>query len=188
MRDLLKDKNYFSAFINSEIERYNKFNNWISEGRTPSERIPYVKNNIIEIKIAVLVAYYSSNNSFDNLNKILLDVINLMDKSWVGFWKLKNSKGKELDQYILSAYDEMLWMLSLSFLLDVPNSEFKKLVNVVDKDGVKDKLFEFIIRAKLPEREVILNESYQEFLEFQRFLKSYDWQFQNLKNPKQNYK
>ena len=81
MRDLLKDKNYFKAFINSEIERHNKFNNWISEGRTPSERVLYVKNNIIEIKIAVLVAYYSSDGSFQDLNKILLDVINLMDKN-----------------------------------------------------------------------------------------------------------
>ncbi len=163
MRDLIKDKNYFKNFINSEIERYTKFNNWITEGRTPKERIPYVKNNIIEIKIGVLVAHYSSNSSFDNLNKILLDVINLMKENWDGFWKLKNSKGEELDQYILSAYDEMLWMLSLGYLLDIPNEEFKKLVDVIDRDGVRDKLFEFIIKAKLPERASISEESYREF-------------------------
>lgn len=76
---------------------------------------------------------------------------------------LLNYEGKTYRQLTGSSYDQMLWMLSLGYLLGIPNEEFKKLVEVIDKDGVKDHLFEFIIRAKLSERHPITEESYQEF-------------------------
>ncbi|MFH6985241.1 PoNe immunity protein domain-containing protein [Marinoscillum luteum] len=56
----------------------------------------------------------------------------------------------------------MLWMLSLGYLLDVSNEEFKKLVEVIDQDKVKDKLYEFIISAKLEDRKFIEEESYRD--------------------------
>jgi len=163
MRDLKKDLQYFENYIKTELERINQFIYWIDSGRTPLERIKYVKSTITEIKIGLIFAIYSSGKSYEVLYKNIIDSISWISHNWNGFWKLKNSKGQELNQYILSAYDEMLWMLSLGFLLDIPNEEFQKLVNVIDKDGVKDNLFEFIIRAKLPNRKPIEKESYQEF-------------------------
>jgi len=74
-----------------------------------------------------------------------------------------NNNGIILKQYTLSAYDEMLWMLSLGYLLDINEADFKKLVDVIDRDGVKDFLFEFIILAKVKDRQPIKEESYQEF-------------------------
>jgi hypothetical protein len=76
---------------------------------------------------------------------------------------LNDTKGNELNQYTLSAYDEMLWMLSLGYLLDIPNEYLQKLAGVIDRDQVKDFLLEFIIRAKIKERQPITEESYQKF-------------------------
>lgn len=68
-----------------------------------------------------------------------------------------------MKQYTLSGYDEMIAMLSLAYLLEVPENDFRKLVNLVDQDGIKDFLLEFRIRAKLKDRQPILEESYQKY-------------------------
>lgn len=87
-------------------------------------------------------------------------------ESWDGFWKIDIRKGNKtiiLNQYGSNGYDEILWMLSLGYLLDIPNEYIKKIVDVIDRDGVKGFLLEFIIRAKLPGRPIIQEESYQKF-------------------------
>lgn len=99
-----------------------------------------------------------------NLSKDLISAIDLCFESWRDDgWKLKTRDGKVYNQYILSAYDEMLWMLALGFLLNIENEIFLKLVKVIDWDGIKDKLFEIIIKAKLPDRDSIKAESYSEY-------------------------
>jgi len=109
---------------------------------------------------------YSSSKLVNELNNDLLNAIKLTHESWDGFWLIKTSNPTGsiiLKQYGLDAYDQMLWMLSLGYLLEIPNEDFKKLVEVIDRDGVKDYLFEFIIRAKLKDRQTISEESYRDF-------------------------
>ena len=99
----------------------------------------------------------------------LLSAINLCNESWINNgWKLKLGKDQVFNQYILSAYDEMLWMLSLGYLLNIENEDFKKLVDVIDRDGVRDILFEKIIKAKLTNRDLIKDESYRTHLDIPR--------------------
>jgi hypothetical protein len=65
----------------------------------------------------------------------------------------------------LFAYDDMLWMLSLGYLLNIPKESFEKLVKIIDRDNIKDNLLEFIIRAKIPERTIIKEESYEKYFD-----------------------
>lgn len=163
MRDILKDRIYFESYLNSNKERIQKFELWIETGRTPTERVSDVKRNLVDIEIGLLVAKFSISVDLEEIGSIVSSVCNNLCESWNGFWKLKGKGGEEYNQYILSAYDEMLWVLSLGYLLDIPEIDFLKLVDVIDRDGVKDNLFEFIIRAKLNERKPIIEESYKDF-------------------------
>jgi hypothetical protein len=163
MRDQLKDEDYFKEFIRSQNQSIDKFRNWIETGVTPAERIPIVKCSLAEKTIAILIAEYSMGEPIEQLKKCWLRSVELISENWAGAWKLDDGDGTEYDQYILSAYDEMLWMLSLGYLLDVPEEDFKKLVTVIDHDQVKDCLLEFIIRAKIKDRPVLTEESYRKY-------------------------
>lgn len=161
MRDKIKDEVYFNNLITNFYESIGRFNNWIEIGKTAPERIPIVKRSMVQSYVAIVQCKYASNKSIDQLNNDLVRAIDLTHESWDGFW-LVNYNGVKLSQYG-EGYDEMLWMLSLGYLLDIDNADFKKLVDVIDRDGVKDYLFEYIIRAKLSDRQPIEEESYQIF-------------------------
>ena len=63
------------------------------------------------------------------------------------------------NQYIISAYDEMLWLLSLGLLLNTDKSSILLLAEVIDRDNIKDKLFEFLITASINNRKALTEES-----------------------------
>ena len=163
MRDQIRDRAYFSEYIDSQKSAINKFIFWIDSGKTPVDRIAAVRASIADKAIGILLAEYSSGSNRNALDAAWNFGLNLIEQGWAGRWKIKDLKGDVYDQYILSAYDEMLWMLSLGYLLDIDDAEFRKLVDVIDRDGVRDNLFEFIISAKLKDRAPISEESYREY-------------------------
>lgn len=162
MRDNLKNKQYFDKCIDGFYQSLNRVTNWILTGKTAIERVNVMKQSMVQTNINIITCKYSSSKEIAALNDDLLNAIKLTQESWDGFWLIDHN-GKKLNQYGLSGYDEMLLMLSLGYLLNIDEADFKKLVEVIDRDGVKDYLFEFIIRAKLKERQPISQESYAEF-------------------------
>jgi len=161
MRDKFKTVDYFDRQIVSIQESINRVFHGIEIGKTPNDRINIMKRYIVQNYIANISCKYSLGLNPAELHSDLTNAINTTYESWDGFWKIEY-KGKILNQYG-EAYDEMLWMLSLGYLLDIPNENFQKLVDVIDRDSVKDFLFEFITCAKIKDREPITEESYQIF-------------------------
>lgn len=166
MRDNLKSEQHFDKWINEFYQSLDRVTNWILTGKTAPERVNTMKQSMVQTSINLINCKYSSSKDIATLCGDLINAINLTHESWDGFWKLRAGEPNGsivLDQYILSAYDEMLWMLSLGYLLNIEEADFNKLVEVIDRDGVKDFLFEFIIRAKIKDRQPIKEESYREF-------------------------
>jgi hypothetical protein len=163
LRDKFKSAEYFMSLI----DRREKINReWIQKcenGEVKPDRVNAVMQNIAWTYFTILSAKYSLGVRNISLLETFMNALTTLNKSWDGFWKLKTQSGKEYDQYILSAYDHMLWMLALGYLLDVNEKDFRQLVEVIDRDKVKDNLFEFIIRAKLRDRMPIQEESYCEY-------------------------
>ncbi len=163
MRQNIKDIDFYNRFI-SELDFVEKRRSeWIKEGKVPLERMNTALDLFRAGSLNKTILKYTFGESINDVKKEFKNVIKYTNENWVGFWTLKLSADKILNQYTLSGYDEMVSMLSLGYLLDIPNEDFKKLVEVIDRDGVKDFLFEFIVKAKLQDREPISEESYQEF-------------------------
>lgn len=163
MRDKTGTYNNLKDLI---INNENSSELWLSKiekGEANFDRIANLKRTISRNYLYNCNAKYSIGLDLSELFLDLSKAIDLCFESWDGFWKLKDRKGIEYDQYILSAYDEMLWMLSLGYFLNIPEEIFKKLVEVIDRDKVKDYLFEFIIAAKIKDRQLIKEESYNNF-------------------------
>ncbi|MCX2682103.1 DUF1911 domain-containing protein [Galbibacter sp. EGI 63066] len=167
MRDNLKNSKYWE----SRLRRSEKFQledvEILDKGEIAKERINILKRSMSYSHINTLSAKYSAGYPIENLKDDLLKAIELTYESWVDdAWKIKTGKPTGsviLNQYGFGAYDQMLWMLSLGLLLNINEADFTKLVEVIDRDSVKDFLFEFIIRAKLKDRQPIIEESYREF-------------------------
>ena len=73
-------------------------------------------------------------------------------------------KQEEYDQYKLNPFIYIVQMFSLAILLDVPKKEFIILVNLIDKDNIKDRLIEYFISQQLKDRKPIKAESYKRYL------------------------
>ena len=56
-----------------------------------------------------------------------------------------------------SGYDEMLWALSIGILLEVDETTFEKLVDLVRKDDPEDYLIDYLIQSRDPERSIRIN-------------------------------
>jgi hypothetical protein len=135
-------------------------------GKTVPDKVNFMKRIACGDTLNIISCKYSSGKAVTIIYSDLTEAINLTYESWDGFWDIKsgNPSGSiVLNQYGLDAYDQMLWMLSLAYLLDIDGADFRKLVEVTDRDRVKDYLFEFIISAKTKNRPPIAEESYQQF-------------------------
>jgi hypothetical protein len=165
IRDKIKNEKYFRDYVEKKTNSISEDLKWLDDKKVKEDRILIFKRSIADAYISLLIAKYSAGFSSKDLLLGYKSALKLMDETWDGFWKLKvGCPVVEYDQYILSAYDEMLWMLSLGYLLDISNEEYQILVNIIDRDKVKDYVFEYIIRAKLKDRIPIREESYKEFL------------------------
>ncbi len=163
MRDRIKDKDYFNHSIKLRNDLLQKGFKLLKKGKVTETQIPWYKKHLFDMYFSNLFSGYSVGNA---KNKIIDDFylcLNYLPESWDKNIIRVPEKGDYLNQYYLDIYDQMLWMLSLGYLLDIPNNEFNKLVSIIDRDKVKDFLFEFIIRAKLPDRPQITEESYLKF-------------------------
>lgn len=162
MRDQIKKPAYFETVINernsSHLSRLVK----LKENLIKPDRLKAVKVDMAKNCLYTLISKFSFQSAPVELLTDYKVALILFSEEWDGYWKYRNQQGEEYNQYILSAYDEMLWMLSLGYLLDVSEEEFRKLVAVIDRDNVKDCLFEFIISAKIKDRAPIKEESYRE--------------------------
>ena len=166
MRMTKKDKAYFDSFIAIAEESYQKRLHKLASGTIKSDRIISVKNAMSWTNLTKLIAKYTRGDAIQGLIDDYLVSVDLMSSSWIDN-TLKESKNgiiTEYNQYPLSTYNEMLWMLSIGYLLNVNEEDYKKLVEIIDKDKVVDRLYEFIISAKIHGRESQGGESYEKYL------------------------
>lgn len=161
VRDKIKDKSYFENYLQSSKDRYNKRIAKFQNGLIKPERKTIVKLSMIDNLIQHMKAQYSLGSPVKNMLTEYDETLDLISSYWAGNNKFIGNDNEVLDQYSLSNYNNLLWMLSIGYLLEVPEDRFKILVNAIDSDNVKDKLYEFIISAKIATRSKIENESYK---------------------------
>jgi len=145
-----KEIDYYNSLIEklTEINRENKLK--LGKGLINSKNLTLRKMSWFLRDIKILISHYSSNNEKEKLRELysilIKDIGNVWKKEVV---KLKDSKGNDLGVYILEPYIFMRWMLSLGVLLDVPNNEFNILVDLIKRDEINDKLYDFLISSRI---------------------------------------
>lgn len=163
MRQNIKDVNFYKRHI-SDIESVeNRIVEKIKGNSIPTDRMQSVFDLRRSNRLVRTILKFTFGEPIADVKNEFNKVIEYTNENWVGLWTLKLSADNIYQQYTLSAYDEMLWMLSLGYLLDINDTDFRKMVALIDLDGVRDFLFEFIISAKIKDRKPIDSESYRDF-------------------------
>ena len=124
------------------------------------------KLSIFGTRLNILLASYSKGDDKDNLRQQFSEAVKVMEQVWdKRITKVYHGQGQvEYDQYKLNSYIHILQMFSLAVLLEVPKNEFQILVDLIDRDGIKDRLIEFMISSRYPKRSEIKEESYQRYM------------------------
>lgn len=177
MRDNNVTKEYFEERIQETNILSKRSLEWINNGEVAKERIPIVYKGISRDYLSLFWAKYSAGYAIEDLKEDFRQSLYYMYISWMEMEQRAFKKNIYLNHYFEGEYLEMLNMLSIAAMLNEGESTFETLSKIIDKDNVKDLVFEFILSNKLKNRKMI-TESEETYTEIQRIPKIY----QNLRN------
>ena len=164
MRAKEKDKQYFIAAIEDRYKVYSMWNSGLNEGKFPQESIPKASGSIFENYSQLIFLKYSSGVELDKIKDDYLISVEWMHKSWCNLpknaYEMKRGQKISHNFYFDSEYDSMLRMLCFGVLFKCSEVVFKKLAEIIDKDGICDMLYEFILSKTLTETRTPRIESY----------------------------
>lgn len=151
MRDNLKDKTYFIEFIEKKERLISRGNSLLNEGKVAVEMIDTFKFDVFDKNLSKVIADYSIGLDLKILKENYINIL-----SDLNVWKTETTKvylgTKYTDRYTVEPHGKMFRMLSLGYLLNISDKEFKILVDKIDDDNISDNLYEFIIKARFPDR------------------------------------
>lgn len=166
--DVIDRKKEIIKNYENEIENFPPKEKWeIRPHKMSTEyRLQQIKLVTFSARLQILIASYSKGDDKESLRQQFSEAVKVMEQVWdKRITKVYHGRQQEeYDQYKLNSYIQMLQMFSLAVLLDVPKNEFQMLVNLIDKDHIKDKLIEFMISLKFPNRPALKEESYQRYM------------------------
>lgn len=132
MRDIVMNEQYFSEYIQEELQRVKKFMDKLEKNEVREDRVYSVKKKIDSIKFGLLIAKYSYGEDIRILEPEFLQLLNDMPM----YWKKESS------------YVDMVWMMSLAILFDVNEEKFRVLSDLVRQYNYEDALLDFFIKYK----------------------------------------
>ncbi len=169
MRSKYKNRSYFKKYINlvqdKAILRTKKK---LALNDTGRGSIMSLKFSLCESYLKLIYLNYSIGNPIAPMKDYIKYAIDyISDNGWISkenmTWK-EDRKGdvEFLPEYWISAYYDLLKLLSFATLFDLESVYFKKISNIIDNDGVKDHLLEYFLSQKI-ERTPIKKESYTKY-------------------------
>ncbi|MGB3465893.1 MAG: PoNe immunity protein domain-containing protein [Cyclobacteriaceae bacterium] len=161
MRDQIKNKAYFQEYISETDRLLDKRKLKFENNLIKPDRIAVVKNDMALEIIRKAIATYSIGKPIEELRPILLSSIKLIEDYWSGTWSIFDEKGKRLNQYGGSIYTKMLSLISITFLLGECSDQLRKIDNTLNKDGVSDLIFEYILSSAIVDKNFSTEESYR---------------------------
>jgi len=153
MRDTRKSKDYFIGYLNEIEPLIDKGIKAIESGEVAENRLAVYKMYVLKNMYGRGIALYSLGTPQDELK----NEFNSLFKMFPGYWdsnicKVKVNRGQQfLKMYWLDHYTLILNLLSIAVLLNI-DSGLKKIDEVLLRDEVGDKIFEYILNKTINDR------------------------------------
>ncbi|WP_198551066.1 PoNe immunity protein domain-containing protein [Olleya sp. 1-3] len=173
MRDIHKDKKYFSDYISRHYSAQEILIKKLKSNLVKLERIAPVKMQLTKDYLNIIFAKYSRGDDMFNkeVYSIFENTVNLMTENWSErhqniLYYLEKNKVIYLKQYTLSYHVFMLNMLSIGYLLNVDDLQFQLINDFIEKDEIKDFIYDFLLRSKLQDKAPITDSNFKVFSGF----------------------
>ena len=128
MRDNLRNREYFDTFIEEELEDVQMFEDSIADGEIEEDRIGSIKDEILLIKLGVIIAEYSRGDALEKIKQELEDMIDSFCESWDG-----------------GVYEDNLCFASLAYLLGLDSVKLSKIRDKLTETDTYDYLIDFVL-------------------------------------------
>lgn len=132
MRDTIKNGDYFKKYLEYEYARIEKFENAVNkviQERGETDRgVQSGLRSIEGFYFNTFNALYSSGAPLESIREFFPKVLHSMKPVW------NSNRG----------YVEMVWMVSIGIMLDIPKEEMRELERMIADDGIKDYLIDFL--------------------------------------------
>ena len=138
MRDKIKNKEYFDAYITEDNARVENFQNKLIDGEVAEERIPTIEWKVFDLRLLMLIAKYSRGDEVISLKSEFNELLQM-------FLNVNNEE--------FFSYSDNLEFLSLAILLNIDNTSIKK---IVEKFFEKDALIDFLANGTISDPKHVL--------------------------------
>jgi len=145
-----KQKEYYINYLKKREEAKIKSLEKLKNGQINLSKLDTAMLLWFVRDLKIFIVKYSLGYAKEVLKTEFIDLLNNMENAWKPKEvKLKDGNGNEFDKYIIDSCIYMRWLLSLGILLDIPYNTFNILVNLVKRDNIKDKLYDFLIASRV---------------------------------------
>lgn len=128
--------------IKKWLQELDQLNQGINPYKRPIEEVIRLTREDISIyQEKKMIATYTAGYSIERFKEEYLKYVDSLLPIW----------------YSNSGYDAMLWALSIGILLEVDETTFDKLVDLVRKDDPEDYLIDYLIQSRHPEWTIRIN-------------------------------
>jgi len=173
MRDKYKGKAYFNDYINTLYNTQEALIEKLKNHLVKSDRIASVKMQLTKDYLNIIFAKYSRGDDMfaKEVYSVFENTVNLMTEYWSErhqntLYYLEKNKVIYLKQYTLSYHVYMLNMLSIGYLLNVDDKQFQLINDFIEKDEIKDFIYDFLLRSKLQDKAPITDSNFKVFSGF----------------------
>jgi hypothetical protein len=128
MRDNLRDKEYFDTFIEEELEDIQMFEDSIADGEIEEDRIDSIEDEILLIKLGVIIAKYSRGDDLEVVRQEFETMTEKFCSSWDG-----------------GIYEDNLCFASLAYLLGLDGAALAKIREKLMESDTYDYLIDFVL-------------------------------------------
>ena len=132
MRDKIKNKQYFDAFITEDCARILKLSKRIEAGKVQKARIILVKKGIFLIELGIIIARYSRGDAIEDLK---LGFVRLYTE-WITIF------------FSPESYNENLKMISLAVLFNMEPDLLLLAKKKLIENHIDDWLYNFLLNEK----------------------------------------
>ena len=128
MRDKLRNEEYFDTYIEEELEDIQMFKQSLAEGEIEDDRTDSIKDEILLIKLGVIIAEYSRGDDLEVIKRDFEDMLDLFCESWDG-----------------GIYEDNLCFESLAYLLGLDGTKLNKIKVKLMESDTYDYLIDFVL-------------------------------------------
>ncbi|MEM6271410.1 MAG: PoNe immunity protein domain-containing protein [Bacteroidota bacterium] len=117
----------------------------ISAGQIKAHRLKPYSRNILTGKLELVILKYTAGESVGSINPNWESIIGLLETAFI-------PEGDGTFYLSQEIYVKAIWLLAFGSFLDCTNRDFKKMVAVIDRCGIKDWLLEHLISSRIQGR------------------------------------